>query len=86
MCLLPQNQLLCQHAAIPAMQLVYISMHIPSLIMIERGLTGETCYISYRNPLYIDVYAFAAPKPVLVPARSCSCNAAMYLYQYIDQV
>ena len=41
MCLLRQNQLLCQQAAILAMQLGHISIDVPSLIRIERGLEGE---------------------------------------------
>ena len=53
MCLLPQNHLLCQQAAIHAMQLRHISIHIPNLIRIERGIVGEPkpCLISYRNAL-----------------------------------
>ena len=37
-CLLPQNQLLCQQVAIIAMQLDHVAIHITSLIRIERGL------------------------------------------------
>ena len=40
-CLLPQNQLLCQQVAIITMQLDYIAIHIPSLIWIQRGLGWE---------------------------------------------
>ena len=40
-CLLPQNQLLCQQVGIIPMQTVEIALHIPSLIMIERGLGWE---------------------------------------------
>ena len=37
-CLLPQNQLLCQQVARITMQLYHIAIHIPRLIRIERGL------------------------------------------------
>ena len=40
-CLLPQNHLLCQQAAIIIMQQNHIAVHIPSLIMIEKGLLLE---------------------------------------------
>ena len=42
-CLLPQNQLMCQQVAIITMQLdhIAIQIHIPSLIRIERGLGCE---------------------------------------------
>ena len=36
----------------------------------------ESCYISYRNPLYIDVYVSTAPQPALVPASRYAGNAA----------
>ena len=36
-CLLPQNQVLCQQVAIITMQLDHIAIHIPSLIRTERG-------------------------------------------------
>ena len=35
-CLLPQNQLLCQQAATITMQLPHLALHIPNLIRIER--------------------------------------------------
>ena len=40
-CLLPENQLLYQQAAVDAMQLGHISVSIPSLFRTERGLAGE---------------------------------------------
>ena len=40
-CLMPQNWILCQQAAVVAMQLGQISIDVPSLIRIERGLVGE---------------------------------------------
>ena len=40
-CLLPENQRLCQQTAVVAKQLGHISIHTPSLIRIERGLVGE---------------------------------------------
>ena len=40
-CLLPQNQLLCQQAAIITTQLDHKAVHIPSVIMIEKGLLLE---------------------------------------------
>ena len=40
-CLLPQNQFLCQQVAIITMQLVHIAIHIPNLIRIEKGLGWE---------------------------------------------
>ena len=38
-CLLPQNQLLCQHVAITTIQLDHIATHVPCLIRIESGLS-----------------------------------------------
>ena len=40
-CLLPENQLFCQQAAVDAMQLGHISIHMPSLFRIKRVLVGE---------------------------------------------
>ena len=40
-CLLPEGQLLCQQAAVNAMQLGHISIYKPSLFWIEFGLVGE---------------------------------------------
>ena len=40
--LLSQNKLLCQQVAITIMQLDHITMHIPSLIRIEKDLGLET--------------------------------------------
>ena len=40
-CLVPQNQLLCQKVVITTKQLDRIAIHIPSLIRIERGLVEE---------------------------------------------
>ena len=40
-CLLPQNQLLCQEVAIITMQLDHIAIQILRLTMIARGLEWE---------------------------------------------
>ena len=76
MCLLPPNQLLCQQAALSARQLCNISIHISSLIRIERGLLEETrtrtlkiATFLTKIQIYIDVYVSAAPKPALVSLR-----------------
>ena len=52
-CLLPQNQLLCQQVAIVAMQLVNIEIHIPSLIRIERGLGLEPGHRTSKMPTFL---------------------------------
>ena len=40
-CLLPQNQILCQQIVKITMQIVHIARYIQSLIRIERGLGLE---------------------------------------------
>ena len=80
-CLLPQHQLVFLQVAIVIMQEYHIAIHIPGFIRIERGLGREPgsqtlkILLSFRNPLYIDVYLSAAPKPALVPANRYNYNA-----------
>ena len=57
MCWLPQNQLLWQQAAVVAKQPAQISIHISSVIRIERGLEGEP---EHRNPC-ISIYICLLP-------------------------
>ena len=81
-CLLPQFQLLCQLAAIITMQICHMAIHIPNLIRIERGIDWNPgpqirkFLLSYRKPLYIDVYLSAAFNPAFVLASRYNYNAA----------
>ena len=82
MCLLPQNQLLCQQAAIPAWRLGHISIHILSLIRIESGLVGKPRpptrkYGNFLTVIHsISMYMSAVPNPAHVPAHRLTCNVA----------
>ena len=81
-CLLPQNQLLCQQVAIIIIQLDRITIHIPTLFRIELGLGSEQGPVHrkflhfYRIPLYIDAHLSSASKPAPVLASRYNYNAA----------
>ena len=81
-CLLPQIQLLIQQVAIITMQIGHRAIHIPNLIRIERVKDGSQdlelrkFLLSYRNPLYIDVYLSASLDPAFVLASRYNYNAA----------
>ena len=79
--LMPRNQLLCLQVNIMTMQQDHIATHTPRFIRIEKGLElvpgPRTSIVSYRNPLYINVYLPAAPTPALDPASRYNYNAAI---------
>ena len=64
-CLLPENQHLCKQTAVIAKPLGCISIHIPSLIRIERDLVGEPGPRKLLLSLNNDLYLSAAPKQLL---------------------
>ena len=76
-CLLLENQLLCQQAAVIAKQLGHISIHIPSLIRIEGGLVGESNFERRFFPCMSINICLVPQKSALVPASRYNCNVAM---------
>ena len=90
MCLLlPQNQLLCQRAAIPVMQMCTYVNTYTKFDRIERGLVGNlkprTLKVAnFLTKIHcISMFVSAAPKPGLVPTSRYTSNAAMsYINTY----
>ena len=75
-CLLHRNHLLCQQAAIPAIKLCQISMHIPSLIRIERGLVGKPLPRNWKSATFLTEIHCISMYMCLLPHNQLLCQHA----------